>query len=199
MRVHHLAAPAPACGPGRTLPLPGHGRAIYRGSMSDEWDISDADLDALLDEWEAVDRAAADYLAERVSWVRDTLADDDARWVGQLAETISPSEEPEEREVEAVSAVMALQHADWLGLALGVVSRGSGAVLDPERMQADIDLLDDVEGEIEDREGHLAVLEMALLRLTPLWQNLGVLNDDYRLTQRGVWGLPKALHRTWSE
>jgi hypothetical protein len=167
--------------------------------MSDEWDVSDAELDSLLDEWEAVDRAAAEYLAERVSGLRDRLADDDAGWVGRLVETISPSEEPEEHEIAAVSAVMALQHADWLGLALGVVRRGPGAVLDPGRVQADIDRLDDVDGEIEDREGHLAVLEMALLHLTPLWQNLGVLDEHERLTERGVWGLPKALHRTWSE
>ena len=167
--------------------------------MSDEWDVSDAELDSLLDEWEAVDRAAAEYLAERVSGLRDHLADDDAGWVGRLAETISPSEEPEEHEIETVSAVMALQHADWLGLALGVVRRGPGAVLDPGRVQADIDRLDDVNGEIEDREGHLAVLEMALLHLTPLWQNLGVLDEHERLTERGVWGLPKALHRTWNQ
>lgn len=167
--------------------------------MSDEWDTSDAELDSLLDEWEAIDRAAAEYLAERVSGLRDRLADDDAGWVARLAETISPSEEPEEHEIETVSAVMALQHADWLGLALGVVRRGPGAVLDPERVQADIDGLDDVDGEIEDREGHLAVLEMALLHLTPLWQELGVLDEYERVTERGVWGLPKALHRTWSE
>lgn len=55
-----------------------------------------------------------------------------------------------------------------LGPTLGVVHRGPGAHLDPERMQADIDQL--IEGEIEDREGHL---------------------------ERGVWGLPKAVHRTW--
>lgn len=167
--------------------------------MSDAWNVSEAELDAFLDEGEAVDRAAAEYLAERVPGVRGSLADDDARWVGQLAETISPAEEPEEHEVEAVSAVMALQHADWLGLALGAVRRGPGAVLDPRRVQMDVDLLDDIEGEIEDREGHLGVLEMALLHLTPLWQDLGVLDEDDRLTGRGVWGLPRALHRAWSE
>jgi hypothetical protein len=174
-------------------PLP-----LYRGSMSDDWDVSEAELDSMLEEWEAVDRAAAEYLAERVQGVGDSLAGDDARWVGRLAETISMSEEPEEHEIEAAAAVMALQHADWLGLALGVVHRGPGAVLDPERVQADIDQLDDVEGEIEDREGHLGVLEIALLHLTPQWKDLGVLDEDDRLTERGVWGLPKALHRTWS-
>lgn len=91
---------------------------------------------------------------------------------------------------EAVSAVMALQHADWLGLALGVVRRGPGIAIDPELVQADVERLDEVEGEIEDREGHLAVLEMALLHLVPLWQDLDVLDQTGRITDRGVWDYP---------
>lgn len=62
----------------------------------------------------------------------------------------------------------------------------------------DIAALEDVDGEIEDPSGHLAVLEAALLHLGPQWQDLGVLDADERLTARGVWGLPRALHGTWS-
>ena len=166
--------------------------------MPDEWDLSDDEIDSWLEEWEAVDRAAAEYLAERIPDVLEVLTDDKARWVAALAETISPSEEPKEHEIEAVSALMALQHADWLGLAMGVVRRGPGNALDPELVQADIDRLDDVDDEIEDREGHRAVLAMALLHLAPLWQRLDVLDAHDRLTERGVWGVPKALHLIWS-
>lgn len=167
--------------------------------MPDERDISDDEIDSWLEEWEAVDRAAADYLAQRIPGVTDVLTEDEARWLDALAETISPSHQPEDHEIELVSAVMALQHADWLGLAVGVVRRGPSGALDPELVQADIEQLDDVEGEIEDPEGHLTVLDMALLHLSPRWQRLGVLDQDQRLTKRGVWGLPKALHRTWSD
>jgi hypothetical protein len=166
--------------------------------VPDEWELSDDEIDSWLEEWEDVDRAAAAYLAQRVPGVQDISAADRARWVDQLAETISPSQDPGEQEIESVSAVMALQHADWLGLALGVVGGGPGGVLDPELVQADIEGLEDVEGEIEDREGHLAVLELALPHLTPLWQGLGVLDEARRFTERGVWGLPKALYRIWS-
>ena len=165
--------------------------------MPEDWEVSDDEVDSWLEEWEAVDRAAAEYLAQRIPGLQDTRANDRGRWLDRLAETISPSEDPGEHEVESVSAVMALQHADWLGLALGVVRRGPGGVLDPELVQADIDGLEDVEGEIEDREGHLAVLELALLHLTPLWQGLGVLDEAGQFTERGVWGLPRALYRIW--
>lgn len=167
--------------------------------MPHEWDVTDDEIDSWSEEWEAVDRAAAEYLAERVPGVREVLADDDVRWVDALAGTISPREEPTEHEIESMSAVMALQHADWLGLALGVVRRGPGHALDPELVQADIERLEDVEDEIEDPEGHLNLLDMALLHLTPRWQDLGVLDDDQRLTERGTWGLPRALHRTWND
>lgn len=155
-------------------------------------------MDAWLEEWQAVDRAAADYLAERIPEVQDIGADGRGDWLDEIAETISASEAPDDDEVEVVSAVMALQHADWLGLAMGVVRRGPGGVLDAEVVQADIDALEDVEGEIEDRDGHLAVLQLALLHLTPLWQDLGVLDGNGQFTERGVWGLPRALYRVWS-
>ena len=171
---------------------------IYPGPVADDWDISDSEMDSWLEQWAAVDRAADDYLAERVVGVREVLSDDDARWIASLAETISPSAEPDESEVEAVSAVMALQHADWLGLVLGAVRRGPGAVLEADAVQADIDGLEEIDGEIEDPDGHLAVLDMALIHLSPLWQDLGVLDEDGQLTERGVWGMPRALHRTWS-
>jgi hypothetical protein len=167
--------------------------------MPDDRDITDDEIDSGLEEWAAVDRAAAEYLAERIPGVRDVLTDDDARWVDALAETISPSEEPREDEIESVSAVMALQHADWLGLALGILLRGPGSALDPEVVQGDIERLEEVDGEIEDPEGHLAVLEMALLHLAPRWEDLGVLDENQRLTERGAWGLPRALQRIWSD
>jgi hypothetical protein len=167
--------------------------------MSDDFDVSDEEMDAWLEEWDAVDRAAADYLADRVDGVQEIPADDDDRWLAELAETISPSGEPVASEIEAVSAVMALQHADWLGLALGVVRRGPGTSLDPELVQADVDRLEEVDGEIEDPDGHLGVLEMALLHLSPLWQALGVLDENLCVTERGVWGLPRALYRIWRD
>jgi hypothetical protein len=118
--------------------------------VPDDWELSDDEIDSWLEEWEAVDRAAAAYLAQRIPGVQDISAEDRGRWVDQFAETISPSEDPGEEE-------------------------------------------------IEDREGHLAVLELALLHLTPLWQGLGVLDQAGRFTERGVWGLPKALYRNWSD
>ena len=50
----------------------------------------------------------------------------------------------------------------------------------------------------QDPEGTRQVLSMAFVVLTPAWQDLGVLDEDECFTERGVWGLPRALHRSWS-
>lgn len=161
----------------------------YPDPVADDWEISDDEMDSWLEEWAAVDQAADDYLAERVAGVREDLANGDARWVAALVETISPSAEPGEDEIEAVSAVMALQHADWLGIVLGAVRRGAGSVLDAAVVQADIDGLEEIEGEIEDPEGHLAVFDIALIHLGPLWQDLGVVDEDHRFHRPRDMGL----------
>jgi hypothetical protein len=163
----------------------------------DEWEMSDEEMDVFLAEWEAVDRAAADYLEERVPGLTDAVDDDESRWLDALVETFSPTEEVDV-DPELFSAVMALQHADWLGLVLGAFGRGPGSTLDADTVLQDVDRLDEIEGEIEDPEGARQVLSTALATLAPSWQELGVLDRDERFTERGLWGLPRALHRSWS-
>ena len=165
--------------------------------MDEDWTFSDDEDEAFLEEWRAVDRAAAGYLEERVPGLTDPVSDDESRWLDALVETFDPTDEPD-LDPELFSSVMALQHADWLGLALGTLARGAGSAFDASRVIDDIDGLDDVEGEIEDPEGTQQVLSMAFLVLTPAWQELGVLDEDECFTERGVWGLPRALHRSWS-
>ena len=165
--------------------------------MGQDWEFSDEEDEAFLEEWRAVDRAAAEYLQERVPGPTDPVTDDESRWLDVLVETFDPTDEPD-IDPELFSSVMALQHADWLGLAPGTISRGAGSTFDASRVMDDIDGLDDVDGVIEDREGAQQVLSTAFLVLTPAWQDLGVLDEDECFTERGVWGLPRALHRSWS-
>jgi hypothetical protein len=77
---------------------------------------------------------------------------------------------------------------DWLALATAVVSEGSGAWLDPERLvqAAGLDPGSD-DGWIK---------EGALVRALSLWEDLGML-DGGRVTQVGRWVLPRALARAW--
>ena len=199
-------------------PRPGDWSGVYAGPMADDWDVSDAEMDKWLEEFEALDREAADFLLGELPeiaadldpgpeledatdalragvvdkrWPFDYfvhalggIAGADADWLDALTVTISPFDDPQ-TDPEAQSAVMALQHADWLGMVIGLVRRGVGAVFDAKQAQDDIVALEGIEGEIEDPDGHLAVLTTAVLTLTPLWQALHVLDEDERLTALG--------------
>lgn len=162
-----------------------------------ELELSDDEMDALLAEWDEVDQLGAEYLAERVPNVGAEQPLEDERWLAQLSASMFPTEMPDEDEIEGAASVMALEHVDWLGLALGAWRRGSGAVLDAQQVQDDVLGLEDVDGDLEDPAGHLDVVEAALLHVTPRWEELGVLDDD-RVTERGAWGLPRALFRAWN-
>lgn len=139
-----------------------------------------------------------DYFLRACGWSEGDLPQRDVDlWISALASSISPPNDPG-IDVEQASAVAALLHADWLGLVVGLVRRGAGAEFSPEAAMRDIDTLPELEGDIEDPDGHLAVLSTAVTTLAPLWRCLGVLDDDDRLTELGRWGLPNALLVTWS-
>ena len=48
-------------------------------------------------------------------------------WVAAAASTMSPPDDPGD-DVESEAVVAALEHVDWLGLVLGLVRRGVGAI-----------------------------------------------------------------------
>ena len=145
------------------------------------------------------ERPEAAYFRAANGWSDELPSEDAELWLQAAASTISPGELPELSDLptEALASVMALQHVDWLGLVLGLVRRGAGARLDAKAAQRDINGLEDIEGEIEDPQGHLDVLEMAVEVVAPLWTYLGLLDDNRRLTPLGRWGLPAALGHAW--
>ena len=49
-----------------------------------------------------------------------------------------------------------------------------------------------------DEEFDDLTMEGLFLPVTSLWQVLGAIDDDERLTQLGWWGLPEAMLRVWA-
>ena len=139
-----------------------------------------------------------DYFVAACGWTGPLPEDDVESWVMATAASISPPNDPG-TDLEEQSAVAALQHADWLGMAVGLVRRGTGASFSATTAQRDIDTLPEIDGASDDPEGDLVVLGTAVEVLTPLWQALGILDEDRGLTDLGRWGLPHGLLVTWSE
>jgi len=117
-----------------------------------------------------------------------------------------------------VAALCAIDHFDWLAVitALAVGGPGTSASAadlaayvrdyDPEEDEpgpdddedgVDDELDDDLE-DVEDDEFDELSMEGLFLPVTSLWQVLGAVDDDDRLTRLGWWGLPEAILRVWA-
>ena len=121
---------------------------------------------------------------------------------GELSETDS-----------MVAAICAIDHFDWLAVitALAVGGPGTSASAadlagyvrdyDPDGGERDEDEEDDGydPGDLDDdAEFDELGMEGLFLPVTSLWQVLGAIDDDDRLTPLGWWGLPEAMRRVWA-
>ena len=121
---------------------------------------------------------------------------------GELSETDS-----------MVAAICAIDHFDWLAVitALAVGGPGTSASAadlagyvrdyDPDGGERDEDDEDDGydPGDLDDdAEFDELGMEGLFLPVTSLWQVLGAIDDDDRLTPLGWWGLPEAMRRVWA-
>lgn len=138
-----------------------------------------------------------EYFIKACGWRKEPPGDDAELWERAAAATISPPEDPG-TDVEEQSAVFALEHADWFGLVTGLVRRGVGAKFDSDLAEQDIVTCPEIEDE-SDGSDESAVLRIAVTVLSPLWQGLGIVDADDRLTELGWWGLPRALLRVWDD
>lgn len=136
------------------------------------------------------------YFVEGCGWHEVRPHNDVQLWREAAAATISPPNDPG-TPIEEQSAVFALEHADWLGMVLGLVRRGTGARCSGELAATDIMDCPEVEHESEDPDAYDSVLGMAVTTLTALWQAIDILDDNERLTELGRWGLPLALYDVW--
>ena len=127
--------------------------------------------------------------------------------------------EPDETESE-LTAICAIDHFDWLAVITALAEGGPGTAAsatdlavyvrdyDPEDPDdgapgegpGDEDDQDEDDGFFgsDDDEFDDLTMEGLFLPVTSLWQVLGAIDDDERLTPLGWWGLPEAMLRVWA-
>ena len=116
----------------------------------------------------------------------------------------------------AVAAICAIEHFDWLAVITALAVGGPGTPASATDLAAyvrDYDPDDDEPGDYEaggdhedydlddfDDDGEFDELTMEglFLPVTSLWQVLGAIDDNDRLTPLGWWGLPEAMRRVWA-
>jgi hypothetical protein len=131
--------------------------------------------------------------------------------------------EPDETD-SAVAAICAIDHFDWLAVMTALAAGGPGTSAsaadlatyvrdyDPDE-DADAegtdatdaadnedfgDLDEDDDEDFGDDEFDELTMEGLFLPVTTLWQILGAIDDDDRLTPLGWWGLPEAMRQVWA-
>ncbi len=123
----------------------------------------------------------------------------------------------------AIASICAIDHFDWLAVISELASGGPGTTAsaadlagyvrdfdpddivgeeDTEDEEEDDDLAfeeseDDEEFGLEDDFDELG-MEGLFLPVTTLWQVLGAIDEEDRLTPLGWWGLPEAMRRVWA-
>jgi hypothetical protein len=121
----------------------------------------------------------------------------------------------------AIASICAIDHFDWLAVTSALATGGPGTPasaadlaayvrdFDPDSIAGDeggadetdeLDMdefEDDEEFELDEEFDELG-MEGLFLPVTTLWQVLGAIDDDDRLTPLGWWGLPEAMRRVWA-
>ena len=152
---------------------------------------------------------------------RDLPADDAELWLGLAAGVASPQGPdlggPGQAGENELAAICAIDHFDWLAAITALAEGGPGTAAsaadlagyvrdydpedpeDPEdaipgdQDEPDAFFLSDDDDEFDD-----LTMEGLFLPVTSLWQVLGAIDDDERLTALGWWGLPEAMLRVWA-
>ncbi len=155
-------------------------------------------------------------------------ADDGELWLSVAAGVASPQgpddwgkpgqssldEETEELDNE-IASISAIDHFDWLAVITALARGGPGTAASASDLAAyvrdydpeDVDGPDggeDAAGADEDEDDAFfdddddLTLEGLFEPVTSLWQVLGAIDDDDRLTPLGWWGLPEAMLRVWA-
>ncbi len=156
----------------------------------------------------------------------DLPADDTELWLRLAAGVASPQgpddfgppdeDEPGENELAAICAI---DHFDWLAVITALAEGGPGTAAsagdlagyvrdydpgDPEDPDGGEAAEEPDEDEpdgfylSDDEEFDDLTMEGLFLPVTSLWQVLGAIDDDKRLTALGWWGLPEAMLRVWA-
>jgi hypothetical protein len=137
---------------------------------------------------------------------RNLPADDAELWLRLAAGIVSPEDELPRSQArltasgdydlsedeEAMVALCALDHYDWLAVATALASGGPGTSAsadDLARLVSEYDP-DDVDDQADAAAG-------MFVPAVALWRVLGAVDDDEMLTELGWWGIPEAVRRAW--
>lgn len=122
--------------------------------------------------------------------------EDETLWISAASGVVEPQGDlPVEDEV--ASAWIALEPADWAGAIIELIRAGIGQSANPDDLVPLIERCPEIEGPPFSSED-ATVIALGFSTVVELWRVLGAVDQDFRLTALGRWGLPEALRRAWA-
>jgi hypothetical protein len=150
-------------------------------------------------------------------------ADDVELWLSVAVGVASPRgteawQELDDETTSTVNAICAIDHFEWLAVMTALATGGPGTSAAAADLAAyvrdyepEVPGDEEDDGEAEDEDFDLAEfdedddedfdelsMESLFLPVTTLWQVLGAIDEQDRLTPLGWWGLPEAIRRVWA-
>jgi hypothetical protein len=137
-------------------------------------------------------------LAAGIVTPQNELADDDSDLADEGSDLTDDDDENElgvdlSEDEEALVALCALDHNDWLAATTALARRGPGAPASEDDLGRYL-----TEYDPDDFDDQADAAAGMFLHAVALWRVLGAVDDDDRLTPLGWWGLPEALQRAWA-
>jgi hypothetical protein len=136
-------------------------------------------------------KLAAGIVSPQEDVARDGAADEDLADIDDADDDVLADYELTDDE-ESMVALCALDHADWLAAIAALARGGPGTSADADDLARYVSEFDP--DEVDDQADAAAGM---FQHAVGLWQVLGAVDDDERLTPLGWWGLPEALQRAW--
>lgn len=133
-------------------------------------------------------------VARANGWSRRLPPDDRQLWIETAGALIAINNDTG-LSAEEESLLMTLDHADLVGAVLGAVRAGVGSPAGSRQLASHIDSCPEVHGDVDEDDRRL--IEAAFDMLVPVWQVVGALDAEQRITELGRWGLPRALAWAW--
>ncbi len=116
----------------------------------------------------------------------DELEDDDDLLDTDLGDTDLTADE------RSMVALCALDHYDWLAATIALARGGPGTSASPAALARYVGEYDP-----DDYDDQADAAAEMFSNAVGLWEVMGAIDDDERLTQLGWWGLPDAVQRAW--
>jgi hypothetical protein len=164
-------------------------------------------------------------IASPVGTSEDWDPDDDVEEEEEEEEDFDGEEELSETE-SAIAGICAIEHFDWLAVTSAVATGGPGTSASAADLAAYVrdfdpddedDSLEVIEVELDDQGDITEInleeidfgddelepfdelsMESLFLPVTTMWQVLGAIDADDKLTALGWWGLPEAMRQVWA-